>query len=514
MTGRPPSDTHIIARNSFWYGLELMFGVFIALITSIKVARDIGSVRLGDFYFVMLLTNVTATIGSSGLAITTRKYMAEYLNRGEGGVARAIYRNALRTQLFVGAGVTIVGSALVIMAGEPSERWMSLLLVSAMAPRMIGFIPSQANMAGEMMQRNTWPSLLGGAINVGLTWFSLWVGWDLAGIAAGFAIGAAVDTAIKLYLVRSWLAPMPPASIAPELKRRIYAFSGQALVLMVLNIVVWDRSDIVILKWTNHGDLGKMQVTFFSIAFSLTDRILMAPMAFSGALGATMMAQVGRARERVMEVAVTGAKYTFLLALPLLVGMAAVSRPFILAAYTNAYRAMIPVLVISTLLAVPKALSVSPTILLQSMERQGFLIWTGCICGAIDIGLDFLLTPAHGAVGAAWANGLAQTLAALMIWFKVYRDYKVNLRLGEFARIALSGAAMLGVVLAVERLLPFSNYAVLACSIAVGALAWLVALRLTHALNRSDAERLLQLGSRLPGAARPAFERCIRFLAA
>jgi hypothetical protein len=101
-----------------------------------------------------------------------------------------------------------------------------------------------------------------------------------------------------------------------------------------------------------------------------------------------------------------------------------------------------------------------------------------------------------------------------MIWFKVYRDYKVNLRLGEFARIALAGAAMLGVVLAVERLLPFSHYAVLVCSIAAGALAWLVALRLTGAIDRSDAERLLQLGSRVPGAARPAFERCIRFLRA
>jgi O-antigen/teichoic acid export membrane protein len=471
-------------------------------------------VRLGDFQFVMLLTNVTAGITSSGLAITTRKYMAEYLNRGEGGAARAIYHYALRTQIFLGAGVTVVGAALVMLAGEPPERCMSLLLVSAMAPRILGAIPSQANVAGEMMQRNTWPSLLGGAITVAFTWFSLWVGWDLPGIAAGFALGAAVDVAIKLRLVHSWLAPMPRATIPPELKKRMYSFSGQALVLMVLNIVVWDRSDMVVLKWTNPGDLGKMQITFFSIAFSLTDRILMAPMAFSGSLGATMMAQVGRARERVMEVAVTGAKYTFLLALPLLAGMAAVSQPFVLAAYKNPYQPMIPVLVVSTLLAVPKALSISPTILLQSMERQGFLIWTGCICGAIDIGLDFLLTPTHGAVGAALANGLAQTLAALMIWFKVYRDYKVNLRLGEFARIALSGGAMLGAVLAVERLLPFSHYAVLACSIAAGGLVWFVALRLTGALNHSDAERLLQLGSRVPGAARPAFERCIRFLQA
>jgi O-antigen/teichoic acid export membrane protein len=382
-----------------------------------------------------------------------------------------------------------------------------------MAPRIIAAIPSQAHVAGEVMQRNTWPSVLGGAITVALTWLSLWAGWDLPGIAAGFAIGAATDMAIKLYLVRGWLAPMPRASIPPDLKRRMYSFSGQSLVLMVLNVVVWDRSDVIILKFTNPGDLGKLQISFFSIAFSLTDRILTAPMAFSGSLGATLMAQVGRAADRVMEIAVTGARYTFLLAIPLLAGMAAVSRPFILAAYRADYQPMIPVLVVCAMLAVPKALSASATSLFQSMERQSFLIWTGCFCGALDIGLDFLLTPTHGAIGAAWANGLAQTLAAVMIWGKAYRDYKMNLRLGGFARIALSGGIMVAAVLTIQHLLSVSHWAAVVCSIMAGAIAWFAALRLTKALDHSDAERLLQLGSRVPHAAQPIFESCVNFLA-
>jgi O-antigen/teichoic acid export membrane protein len=284
-------------------------------------------------------------------------------------------------------------------------------------------------------------------------------------------------------------------------------------VLMVLNIVVWDKSDLFILKLTNPGIAGNLQVTFFSIAFSLTDRMLMAPSAFSGGVKATMMAQVGREGERVVETTVTGARYAFLVAVPLLAGMAAVSRPFVLAAYQAAYRPMIPVLMITALMAVSKALGLAPTSLFQAVERQSYLIRVGCLCGAIDIGLDFLLTPKHGAIGAACANGIAQTLAALLLWAKLDRDFRPNLRLGAVARIAVSGAAMAAAAFAAS-LLPFSNYATLAASIAAGGVAWFLALRFTRALDRSDAERLWRLGEQLPAAAQPVFASCVRLLIA
>jgi len=62
---------------------------------------------------------------------------------------------------------------------------------------------------------------------------------------------------------------------------------------------------------------------------------------------------------------------------------------------------MIPTLTLIALLAIPKALVSAPTMLLQTTERQGFLILWGCVCGAVDIGLDFLLVGKHGANGAA-----------------------------------------------------------------------------------------------------------------
>ena len=496
------NNTQTIARNSFWFGMELLFNICAAFFTSVLVARVIGPQRLDQFNYVAWLTNITTALGSVGLPMTTRKYMAECLNRGEAGVARAIYTTGLKLQVLVAAGITVLAVVLVLAAEAPAYHVISLVLVANMAPRMIGFMPSQANNAAEMMKRNTAAALVGSAVNSGLTLFSLWIGWGLIGVAAGLAMGSAVETVLKLRGVRKWLREIPAAPISPEMRKRMFSYSGQGLVLMALNVVVWDRSDLVILRALNHN-VG--QVTFFSISFNLTERILTVPNAFGFPLGATMMAQYGRDKARLGELTVSGAKYAFLLALPLLAGMAAVAGPAILLLYGRAYEPMIPVLTIAAMLAIPKALTAPPTLLLQSYEQQGYLIGVGCVCGVLDVLLDVLLTPTRGAVGAALANGLAQTVAAIAIWYRVARGFGLNLRLKVFGKIAVSGAVMAAVVLLAKGL-------GLAIAIVAGAAAWLAMLRLTGALEKEDGERFVHVGRILPGRVQPIYNRLVRAL--
>lgn len=502
------NNTQTIARNSFWFGLELFFNICAAFLTSVMVARVIGPQRLDQFNYVAWLTNITALLGTVGLPMTTRKYMAECLNRGEPGVARAIYVNGLKLQIFLSSGVTIFAVVLVLLAEAPAHHLVSLLLVMNMAPRMIGFIPSQANNAAEMMKRNTAAALTGSALNTGVTLFSLWIGWGLVGVASGFAVGSAAETILKLRGVRAWLREIPPATISPEMRKRMFSYSGQGLVLMALNVVVWDRSDLVILRALNHH-VG--QVTFFSIAFNLTERLLTIPNAFGYPLGATMMAQYGRGQERLHQLTVSGAKYAFLLALPLLAGMASISGPAILLLYGHAYQPMIPVLTIAAILAIPKSLIGPATFLLQTYENQGYLISVGCVCGALDILLDVWLTPSHGAVGAALANGLAQTAAAIAIWYRVRRAFRLNLRLGGFGRIAGSGMVMSAVVLLVQYVV--SGYAGLVAAVVSGAVVWMTMLRLTGAIDREDGERFVHIGRILPARVQPIYSRFVSLLA-
>lgn len=503
----PASNTQTIARNSIWYGLELFFNLFAAFLSSVLVARTIGPQRLGYFQYLVWLTTMTTTVGTLGLPMSARKYMADCLARNEAPVAKAIYAISLKAQGLIAAGITVIALALVFLAGDPRQHLIASLLVLNMAPRMIGFIPSQANNAAELMKRSTGPALIGGTLTIALTLFSLWVGWDLVGVACGIVTGATVETALKLYDVRRRLAPFPVAQVPAELKRRIVSYSGQGLVLMLLNVVVWDRSDLVILKSLN-ADIR--QVTFFSLAFNLTERVLMLPSAFMTSLGVTMMAQYGRGEKGLYRLVVSGSKYALLITLPLLVGMACLSRPMVLLLYGHRYAPLAPVLALSALLAIPKSLIAPPTALLQATENQSSLIWIGCGCGALDILLDVLLTPRYGALGAAMANGLAQTAAAILIWLRVRWLYRLDLRLGEFARVLFSGVLMASGTLLVAYWM--RSYAGIVLATCVGALIWLGALRVTGAVAPMDAERLVKMVKVLPPRFQPILARGARWL--
>src|SRR5262249_9935286 len=160
---------------------------------------------------------------------------------------------------------------LVFAFGDPTEHVISVLLVLNMAPRMLGFIPSQANNAAEALRRNTVPAVLSATLTISVTLLALWVGWGLPGLAAALLAGTLLDAGMKRFSVHSWLKD-EPAPISPALRKQMFVYSGQGLVLMLLNIVVWNRSDVFFLKLLN-PDIR--QVTFFSFAFNTIEKILM-----------------------------------------------------------------------------------------------------------------------------------------------------------------------------------------------------------------------------------------------
>jgi O-antigen/teichoic acid export membrane protein len=506
-------NTRVIARNAAWMSLDAGFGVTMTTAISIAIARIIGKdsagvAMLGSYQHVVLLTTITLAVGSFGLASTTQKYMAEYLNNGNPGVARATYIAMLKLQTLLAIGAAVLGFIATRTLADAQYRAAALLLVIAIVPRLVGNIPSQANNASEVPRFNTMASICGVAAISVLTAVSLFRGWGLLGLSAASLAGSTVECILKLYLVERRMSGIPRTSVAPELRKRILTYSGAEIALLALNLLVWDRSDILLLKALNPD---RRQIAFFSFPFSLAERALLFPGLFAGALGFTMMAQHGRDSSRVRDMTADGGRYALLLALPLLVGMACVSRPLVLLTYGKTYTPMIPTVAIIALFAVPKALTTAPTFLLQTIEKQKFLVIWGCLCGVVDFGLDFLLVRRYGANGAAIANGSAQALAALGIWIYVWRIAKLDLALLDCGRILASAAFMALGVLGILKVLP--GVLGLAVGVAAGVILWFVGLRLTGALRSHDVNRFLLVSNQLPASLRRLSRNLIAWLA-
>jgi O-antigen/teichoic acid export membrane protein len=85
------------------------------------------------------------------------------------------------------------------------------------------------------------------------------------------------------------------------------------------------------------------------------------------------------------------------------------------------------VVTIAPLLCLSKAFIGPVQSLLQSAERQGYVIAATVIAGIVDWGIAWWLIPAHGAVGACIGSGAAQIAAVGMMWIIGIHLYKVKL---------------------------------------------------------------------------------------
>jgi O-antigen/teichoic acid export membrane protein len=497
-------NSETIARNTLWYGFEIATGLVTAFITSIVIARAMGPQKLGYFNYIMWLANISAAIGSFGVPATARKYMAEYFGRGEPGISRAIYAATLRLQTVTAGLITAAGLVLVFKFSDRAYWGSSALLVASVLPAMLTWIPAQANMAAENMRANVPSSLLSSVVYVSFVALSLTFGWGLPGIALGFLLSRSSEVILRLLSVRKWMRSLPLGSLPTSLRSRMRTFSGLSTVLMILQVVVWDRSDIVLLKMFS----GSIQeITFYSVAFNLTEKVMLLTSTFGAAIGASVMAQFGRDREVLRLLVAKAARYMFLCGLPALLGLALLSRPIIQTLYGRQYLPVIPVLFWAAALAIPKTMLLPALQMLQAAEQQRFLVIWGCFCGAVNITIDLLLIPSHGALGAAIGNGVGQALGVIGMWVRAGAIFRLELPWRDLGRIAVCGFGMALVVF--SSTLIFSGWRALAVGVPAGCVAFAVMLRLVRLLTQEDRRRILRMTVRSAYPLRICMERIV-----
>jgi O-antigen/teichoic acid export membrane protein len=491
-----------IVTNSFWYGLETVADVLIGVASSIAIARVIGPQRLGYFVYLTFLTSVAGRLGAEGVATTARRYMSEYLARGEMGLARSVFFTTLRLQTVLSAAVVLIGVALAWFLVEPNYRLAACLLVLSIAPALVSVVPSQANMAAERFSRNI-PSAIAGLLAYAfMITLALTRNWSLAGLASAFLVRRLVETTIRIIPVIRWMRKLPECRAPKSLNRKLFNLSAQNLAITALTLIVWDRSEIMFLK----AFCDVRQLAFYSVAFSVTGYLALLPNVIGAAVGANVLAEYGRARSRTSLIAANAMRYLGLLVLPLNCGIAALSGPAIRVAYGPLYAAAIPVLAIAAVLAIPKAFYWLPYTIHLAADKQAVLLRWLIVTAVLNVGLDALLIPGHGAVGAAVANGVAQSLTVAILLAKAKQLCPMKLMNRTVVAIVASAALMAGAAAGLACLLPPLPASI--AGVIVGAIVYLISLRLTRALSPADLAFLDQGMARLSPAVR-AFVRPI-----
>jgi O-antigen/teichoic acid export membrane protein len=498
-----------ITRNSFWYGVETLTSLFLTIFTSIVIARSIGPEKLGYFLYLVWIAGVAQTLGGLGIPAATRKYISEYFGRDQIGIAKTVFYRTLWLQTLMAAVVSLAGLLAIWFFAERQYRVIGLFLIGSIFPSMVNSIAAGANMALEDLRANVPASLVSTGIFVIATFSSIYVGWGLLGIAIGIFTMRAAELVVRFIPLIKRFSLHSAEPLDRTLSKRMFLFSGQSLILLLLGLIVWDRSEMVFLK---HFCADIRQVAFYSVAFNMTERLLVFSQVFGTATGATMMVQYGRDSSRVREMAETSARYLALISFPVHLGLAAIAVPVVLLTYGSKYSGAVLALAVAACLGIPKAFFIPVQAILSSWERQDLIIRWGLVSAALNLVLDFALIPKYGAVGAALANGATQTFFSLALWVAAARLLEIRFPILPIVKTAVVAAVMaIAVHLIISRLPALLG---LPLAIVLGVAVYLALIRITRVLNPDDHGRLLTIKNHLPSGARSVFEAGVNWLIA
>ena len=502
------SNTKIIARNTGWYGLENLVSSLLTLFTSIAIARTLGPSKMGYIIYVAWIASVVSSLGSLGIPSTTQKYMSEFLGMSDQGTARYIYFKTLWLQAGLSTLATVGILAWVLRDAGAGYKLASVLVVLSILPQMINSIPAQANVATEELSYNLPASVISLLVFFVAILATVIFHWGVIGVGASMLLARLVDCLIRIIPTTARISRWPRAHVEPPgLRQRMITFAWQSVASMLVAMVVWDRSELILLK---HLCADIRQLTYYSVAFNMAERLLITSAVFGSATAATIFAQYGRDKSRLPAITASTFRYLALSSIPVHLISAALAFPALMVMYGNQYRDAAMVVTLAPLLCLPKAFVGPVQSLLQSSERQSYVIWATVLAGVVDIGVAWLLIPAHGAVGACIGSGAAQLTAVGIMWAVGIHLYGIKLPWMQIAKItAVSIVAAVVARLVGAPLPPLWGCIAGGCAAIV---TLLVLFYLLRVLEPEDRVRFSVLSSMLPQSIGRPVDRIISIL--
>jgi O-antigen/teichoic acid export membrane protein len=502
------SNTKTIARNTGWYGIEIATSFVLQLFTSIAIARTLGPSKMGYIIYVSWIAGVISNLGGLGIPATTGKYMAEFLGMGDRGTARFIYFRTLYLQIGL-ATLATGGLAIWVLNNAAAEyRVAALLVVLSIWPGMVNFISGAANVATEELSKN-----LPGSIAAMFMFFTgiaatVVFHWGVIGVGGATLAMRSTDLLVRFFpTVRRVLAWENTHAHPAGLRKRMMTFAWQSVASMLAAMVVWDRSEFILLKKLC-ADIR--EVAYYSVAFSMAERLLFSATVFAWSSGATIFAQYGRDKSKLPDLTASSFRYLALTSIPLHVIATALAAPALLILYGHQYTGAIAVVTLAPLLCMPKAFMGPVQRLLQSTEKQHYIIGATVIAGIVDMGVAWWLIPSYGAVGACIGSGAGQVTAIGLMWIAGIRLFKVKLPWVQVAKISFcSAAAALAAHVVVLRLAPVWG-------VLLGGLSSLIVLFLLiyvlQVLEPKDRERFMVLTGMMPKRISRPLDRVLSLL--
>jgi O-antigen/teichoic acid export membrane protein len=412
-----------MARSTALIFLDTIVSLFSGLIVSVILARTLQPDGFGLYSLVITISAFAYLVARFGITETVRRYAAELDGRGDRKLVATVAGRSLRLGLVsaAAAGLILIAAALPLARFFQADQLRAYLILAgiSLVPTMASGVLISVVKGLQRYQFFLTMNLITSPLWVIACAAALWRGTGIAGLLIA---GIAIDL-VRIAVLGWWMrreVGIQWAGRLPDLLRgRLARYNAAVGVLMLLNAVVWQRSEIVFL---GHFQ-GPTQVAYYTLPFGLTDRLtglLPGPLLAVMLPGLTYM-QGAADPARFTAMLSNALRYLAVLTFPItLFGI--IVAPFVIGVlYGDRYAPAAVVLQILLVAMIFGVLGEASSAALLSLEGQGWLLKTGAAAAAASLVLDLVLIPRYGAVGAAVANTVAQAGWAIAAFVPLWK---------------------------------------------------------------------------------------------
>ncbi len=448
------------ARGTLWTSAAIYGGKALVLVTTVILARLLSKDDFGIVAIALVVISFLEVLQDLGIGAAVI-YEAE--------------EDAAHTAFWLGLLISAVLCALTVISAPLVAAFFA---APAAVPllRVLGLsfpLFALRNIHEAMLRRSLdfkrrfWPEIsqtLGkGVLSIGLALLNFGA-WSLV---LG-QIGGAALAALAYWIV----APWRPQWRFERARTRALLHYGTGIVIVNALAVALAQIDYVFIG----RYLGTDALGVYSVAFRIPDLILMQ---FCWAIAQVIFPVYARMRDDEAALArgfIATTRFVALVTVPLGLGIALVSRPFVLALFTDRWVEAIPVMQSIAIYALFLSLSYNAGDVYKAQGRPGILSWLSFVrlvmllpglWWATTVARSIVVTGWTHAVIAALGGALSMVVAAQMLKVPV-RELLIALRPAFVGGLALT-VAVLAVLFGLQTTPPLLQ---LLAAVAVGALSY------------------------------------------
>ena len=461
MNNKKPNLTQAIIRGAFWVYAARYSSKFIAFIATIILARLLLQEDFGLASFAFLVTNYLEVM--TGLGIGSALI---YYDRGAGRTSSGFW-TGLGMSLFLLALTWLSAPLIANLFNEPRAAPVIQVMTIMFPLIALNIVPQAILRKNLAFKRKFIPDFAEAVGKNTISVILALMGFGVWSLVFGQITGA-VLTVIAYWSIVSW---RPSFQFNFQLARSLVSYGSNIVSLRMLRVISANIDYLFVGRFLGTASLG-----VYTLAFRMPDFLILQ---FTTVISEVLFPAYTKMRDDPAKLSrgfLTTVSYVSMISVPLGLGLAMVSKPFVLTVFTEKWVEAIPVIPAIAISALITTLSFNSGEIYKAQGRPGILTKIKFVRIVIFTPMLWWAVAVPGTIAAVgWAQAAA-SLIITMIHFTVIRQVlHIPFRMiFETLRPSLIGGAVMtlmvwGTLLILADALPVVQLVV---SVTIGALTY------------------------------------------